>query len=222
MVFGGHRDGAGPEQFKGGVAGKDGGVLGVDVEEVELAGAGEKGGLDAAEELAQERGLKGMEEVQECRCYGHWRFQGITAQERDGAKQFWHTLSDGFRAPGEVEVTLGDAGELRIEFDAENLLKRRLGGNEHSASLAGTNVQKGIAIEREGRRGAVLPEVEERPENGRGDPVVRGYVAVGGVAGEEVVTGNKAARVCAAKLIEGVGGCGGGTAGIRDELRDPG
>ena len=62
MVFGGHGDGAEPEAGEGGVAVENGAALGVDVEDVEGAGAFGEVGFDAAEEGAEDGGLEGVEE----------------------------------------------------------------------------------------------------------------------------------------------------------------
>ena len=62
MVGWGHGDEAGPESGEGGVAVEVGVVLGVDVEEVERLWVVRDGGLNVAEEAAQDGELEGMEE----------------------------------------------------------------------------------------------------------------------------------------------------------------
>lgn len=110
VVFGGHGNGTGPEELEGGVAGEDAGVLGVDVEEVELAGAGEEGGFDAAEELAQEGGFEGVEEVEEGGGVGEGNFEGVAAEEGDGGEEFGGSVAEGGRGLSEREVVFGDGG----------------------------------------------------------------------------------------------------------------
>jgi hypothetical protein len=62
VVGGGHGDGAGPETGEGGVVVEEGVVLGVCVEEVKGFGMSGLGGLDVAEEAAEDGEFEGVEE----------------------------------------------------------------------------------------------------------------------------------------------------------------
>ncbi len=66
MVFGGHGYGAVPETGEGLVAVEDGSALGVDIEDVECAGAIAELGFNAAEEGFEDWGLEGVEEEDHC------------------------------------------------------------------------------------------------------------------------------------------------------------
>lgn len=199
VVFGGHGDGALPEIAEGGVAVEDGGVLGVDVEEVELAGTGGELGFDAAEELSEEGGFEGVEEEGEGGSVGEREGEGVTVEEVDGGEEIGGEVRT-------VDVVLGDGGEAGVEFDAEDFKEGGLGGDEQGAAFAGADVEKGVAVDGEGRRGAVEPEVDEGAEDGGRDAVVGGDVLVAGVAGEELGAGDEAAGVGAVGGVEGLYG----------------
>ena len=87
MVFGGHGDASLPELAEVWVAGDGGGVLGVDVKDVDEARAGIVcvGALrcDAAEKAAQGRCLEGVEEEEEERASGQQGGEGVGLKQAD-------------------------------------------------------------------------------------------------------------------------------------------
>ncbi len=101
--------------------------------------------------------------------------------------------------------------ELGVELDADDFEEGRLGGDEEGAAFAGADVEKGVAIDGEGRGGAVEPEVNEGAEDGGRDAVVGGDVLVAELSGEELRAGDEAAGIGAVGGVEGVDGrrCGG-------------
>jgi hypothetical protein len=65
VVVGAHWDISLPEEGEGGVVVERGAVLGVDIEEIQDAGAVGEGGLDAAEKRLEDGILEGVEEEDE-------------------------------------------------------------------------------------------------------------------------------------------------------------
>ncbi len=118
VVFGGHGDAALPEFGEGGVAVKDGAVLGVDVGEVEVAGAGGELVFDRAEELAEEWSFEGVEEKGEGGGFGVGEGEGVGLEEADGGEEL---RGSGIAGEGGGDVVSGDGGKARVELDAENL-----------------------------------------------------------------------------------------------------
>lgn len=120
MVFGGHGDGSLPEFAEGRVTVEDGCVLRVDVEDVELSGAGGELRLNDAEELTKQRCFEWMEEEGDRGCSGEAQGEGILLEEADGGEQL--SITEVLRE-GDVDVFLRYLGECRVEFDTEDFVE---------------------------------------------------------------------------------------------------
>ncbi len=148
VILGRHRDRALPEPAEGRVSIEDRGVLRVDVEDVELAGPGREPGFDSAKEFSQKRSLEGMEEKSKGGGWGEIEGKRVALDEADGREELLDfaivTESDG-------DVSVRDVGEGGVELHADDFEEGRLGSDEHGAAFAGTDIEKGIAIDGEGR-----------------------------------------------------------------------
>ena len=102
-----------------------------------------------------------------------------------------------------IEIVLGDVGEGRVEFDADDLMKRELAGDEHGAALTCSEVEECIVLDGVGWISG-SPEVDQGTQNAGGDAVVGGDVRIAGVAGDEVACGDQAAGFDTVDLVEGV------------------
>ena len=181
---------------------EDGAALGVDIEDVERAGAVAELGLDAAEEGFEDGGLEGVEEEGQGGGAGQVVVEGVLLEEaRRG--DFGGGGVVGVGGFPEVEITLGYVGHVGIELDADDLMEAELAGEEHGAAFAGADVDEGVARDRVGW-GAGEPVIDEGAEDAGGDAVVGGDVGVVGVAGGEVACGDEAAGVGTGYLVEGV------------------
>ena len=147
MVFGRHGNGPGPEEIEGRIAGEDGGMFGVGIEQIQLAGACEKSTFDPAEQLAQQRRFKGVKEVEKGGGLGKGDLGGVAAQQVERAEEFGSAVCEGLGGLGAIEITVGDVGELRVQFDTEDLFEGGFCGDEHGSALAGADVEEGVAIE---------------------------------------------------------------------------
>jgi len=113
VVGGGHGDTAHPEAGEGGMVVEEGVVLGVGVDEVEGGGVVGAAGFDVAEEAAEEGELEGVEEEGEGG-FGRERVEGgVGVVKLDGSEG----VGGGVLRP-EVDVGLGDGGEVGVELDA--------------------------------------------------------------------------------------------------------
>lgn len=179
VVFGGHGDGSLPSLVECWVAVEDGCVLCVDVEEVELSLAICELRLDDAEELAKQGGFERVEEGGDRRRDGKAQGKDILLEEADGGEELPFrviSLQNG------VDILLRNVGESGVEFYTEDFMEGGLGCNEHGASLACADVKKGVALDGEGRRGAIEPDVDDGAEDGWRDAVVGGDVLIAGVS----------------------------------------
>ena len=102
-----------------------------------------------------------------------------------------------------IEIVLGDVGEVGVEFDADDLMKRQLAGDEHGAALTCSEVKERVVLDGVRWVGG-SPEVDEGAKDAGGDAVVRGDVRIVGVTCEEVARGDQAAGFDAVDLVEGV------------------
>ncbi len=144
--------------------------------------------------------------MQEGRSFGKRDLEGVAAQEGGGAEKLGRALREGGGRLGDGKVSYGDVGELRVKFHTEHLPERIFGCDQHRASLAGTDIEEGVTVEREGRSGPELPDLDERAKDGWGDAVVGRDVPVGRMAGEEFARGNEAAGIGPAEPVEGMDG----------------
>lgn len=215
MVFGGHGDGALPKLAEGRVAIQDGRVFRVDVEEVEVPGAAGELRLDAAKKFTQDRRFEGMEEEGERRSFGEGEGEGVAFQKADGCEKM---LRFAVASQGDGDVGPRHLSEGGVEFDTGDLQEWGFGGDEHGSSLAGADIEKGVAIDGEGRSGAIEPKVYKRAKDGGSDAVVGGDVLVAGMSGEEFRGGDQIAGLGAIGGIEGVREMGWAVDGF-DELR---
>ena len=200
MVVGRHGYGAHPDAGEGGVMVEEGAVLGVGVEEVEGVGTGGKGGFDVAEVATEDGELEGMEEEGDGGCVRERVGGGVGVVEGEGSER----VGGGVAGP-EVEVGVGDAGEVGVELDAFGAEEGELGGEEQGASFAGADVEEdGIFDGREGL-GALQPDVEEGLEDAGSDAVVGGelFGFVPGAEGDDGA-GDEAGGVGAVEGVEGV------------------
>ena len=208
MVFGGHLDFAVPEAGEGWMVVEDVGAFGVDIEEVESAGALGEVGFDAPEEGFEDGGFEGVEEEGDGGGAGEVEVEGVLLVEADGGDGVGGGVG-GVGGEPEVQVALGDVGHDGVELDADDLVEGEFAGEEHGSAFAGADVDEGVVGD--GMRGGVAPAVNEGAEDTGGDGVVGGDVLVIGVAGEEMTRGDEAAGVGVVDLVEGVDGVGGGT-----------
>src|SRR5580704_10164866 len=117
MVFGRHGDFTLPEEGEGGVFVEDVGALGVDVEDVEGAGAFAELGFDAPEEGFEDGGLEGVEEKGQGGGEGEFVVEYVLLEE-EGWGDFGGGSVGGVGGLPEVEVGLGDGGHGGVELDA--------------------------------------------------------------------------------------------------------
>ena len=97
------------------------------------------------------------------------------------------------RALPDAEVSARDVCELRIQFDAFDAKEGILGGDEHRAAFAGTDVEKDGALDWCERMELTQPEIEQSAQNAGRDAVVGGEVGgVGGCATRDDGSGKKA------------------------------
>ena len=109
MVLGGHGYGAEEEAGEGRVAVEDGATLGVDVEDVEFAGAGGELRFDSAEEEFEDGGFEGVEEEGYAGGTGEVVGEGVLLEEVGGGEG-WSGGIGGVGFEPVVEVGLGDVG----------------------------------------------------------------------------------------------------------------
>ena len=145
-----------------------------------------------------------MEEESYAGGFGEVEGECVLFEETDGGEG-WGGGVGGVGGDPVVEVGLGDVGEGRVEFDADDLAEGEFAGDEHGAAFAGTEVDEGVLLDGVGGIGDA-PEVYEGAEDGGGDAVVGGDVVVVGVAGDEVAGGDEAAGVDSVSGVEGVDG----------------
>ena len=110
------------------------------------------------------------------------------------------------RLPGflpEAEILFGDAGEVGVEFDADDFAEGHLGGEEDGSAHACSDVDEGAVFE--GGVGLGFEPVDdELLEDGGGDSVVGGVVAVVGVVGGKVAAGDESAGLGLVLGVEGM------------------
>lgn len=172
-------------------------LLVVDVEDVELAGAAGAcfgGGLEPA---AEDGCAEGIEEKGDARAGGERVGDGIGAGDADGGKG-----AAGFAPHGGIAASA--RRESRMQLDADDLLERHLRREENGAAHARAYVHKG-GVPQGGDGPCALPALKQGGEDGRGDAVVGGGVAVVGVAAAEVTAGDEAAGADAVGQVPGMG-----------------
>lgn len=200
VVVGGHRDVAMPEAGEGRVVIEERIMLRIDVYEIEGAGVPCEGVFDVAEEAAEDGKLEGVEEEGESRFGGEWVGGGVGMVKGEGGEGF----GEGVAVP-EVDVGLGDGGEVGVELDAFDAEEGIAGGNEKGAAFTGADVEEDGFFDGRGEGEALEPEVEEGLEDGGCDAVVGGELGdFGGGALRDDFAGDEAGGVGAVELIEGV------------------
>src|SRR5580658_201821 len=74
-------------------------------------------------------------------------------------------------------ILAGDAGEGRVEFDADDFAEVEFAGDEQAAAFAGADVEEGVAVDGV-RRDGLAPVGDELAEDAGGDGVVGSDVLV--------------------------------------------
>lgn len=159
-------------------------LLVVDVEDVELAGAAGACFGRGLEPAAEDGCAEGIEEKRDARAGGERVGDGVGAGDADGGKG-----AAGFAPHGGIAASA--RRESRMQLDADDLLERHLRREENGAAHARAYVHKG-GVPQGGDGLCALPALKQGGEDGRGDAVVGGGVAVVGVAAAEVTAGDEA------------------------------
>ena len=185
---------------------EDIGALGVDVKDVESAGALAELGLDAAEEGFEDGGFEGVKEKRQSGSEREFVVEDVLLKE-EGWGDPGGCAVGGVGGLPEIEVGLGYVGHGGVKLDANDLMEGVLTGEEHGSAFACTDVDEGVVEDGVGWW-CGEPVVDEGVENAGGDTVVGRDVGVVGVAGNEVVGGDEAAGFGAVDLVEGMDGRG--------------
>ena len=202
MIFGGHGHKAVPEAGVGGVAIEDGAALGIDVEDVEGAGAVAELSFDATEERFEDGCLEGVEEEGEGGSAGKVVVECVLLEEARGG-DFGGRGIGGVGGLPDVQIGLGYVGHVGVELDADDLMEGKLAGEEHGSAFAGAAVDEGVAGDWVGRE-CGEPVIDEGAEDAGSDAVVGGDVGVVGVASGEVTRSDEAAGFGTVDLVEGM------------------
>jgi len=140
-------------------------LLVVHVEQIELAGAPRKFMGEPLEEPAQNRRAERIEEKEQDGALGKRKLDGIATGDPGGRKR------SARRAP-ESQIAPGNLCQGRMEFDAKDLAKRHLCGQENTAAHARAHVDEGEVAKR--RSGLSLTPMPDQPLKNRGGDTVVG------------------------------------------------
>uniref|UniRef100_E6QHL1 Uncharacterized protein n=1 Tax=mine drainage metagenome TaxID=410659 RepID=E6QHL1_9ZZZZ len=168
----------------------------VGVEKVEGTGARTEALFDGLEQSFQDGCAKRIEEKGQTRGFGEDEFRGVATLDADGCQ------GEASRLP-EVAIFAGNVSETGMQFDGDDLAKRQASGEQRGASHASAEVDEGVFPERSGTVQRP-PAVAQALEDGRGNAVVGGAVAVVGMAGFEMAAVDEAAGFDLVFEVEGV------------------
>ncbi len=173
-------------------------LLMIHVEEVKLAGSFRKNMGKTREQAAHYGGAEGIEEKKQAWSRGKSRVYTVAADYPHGRAR---TVC---RFPF-VDIPAGHLCQERVEFDSDDFAKWVFRRQQHGASHACTHIHE--REELDGRHGVgPLPSHEECLKHRWSDAEVCGRMAVVGVAGFEIASGDKAAGFDVVFRIEGVRG----------------
>src|SRR5471030_811709 len=127
--------------------------------------------MGAAEEVAEDGQLKGVEEEGQGGCGGEGVKEGVGVVEGDGGE-----LGGVGAVLPDLDVREGGVGEGAVELDAFDAEEGKAGGEQGSAAFAGADVEEDSLFDGSGKVQALQPEIEQGLEDAGSDAVVSGQL----------------------------------------------